>query len=157
MDTQERYDELIRKLHSQNDTYKKYKRRTLNEPESEGKYAKLELIDLVLNRSEEIVNWWDNYEVKMQRKKELAEAEARKAETKKKVDEYISSKTASQDFNTKCRYFSQLDNDIICECGMDMCFCGIKCAFATNRAGHTKAYEAPIIENHRPARRRIDE
>lgn len=155
---EERYDELARKLKNQHECFKKHQRKIMNEPESKEKYAKLELMDFVIDRSREIVNWWYNYDAKIQRKEkhraEMARAEERKRKkemSRKKVDKILAEaiKSQTQNWNTGCRYYCQSGEERSCSCGMDMIYCSKNCAFATNMAGSTVAYEAPVTVNHK--------
>ena len=40
--------------------------------------------------------------------------------------------------NVKCGYFCKSGSEITCACGMDMTFCSMRCAYATNAPGSTK-------------------
>lgn len=56
---EENYQKLVERLRKTQDYLKKMERKMMNEPESESKYEKIELMQLVLNRTSEIVNWWN--------------------------------------------------------------------------------------------------
>ena len=143
------YQELAKKVRDAHETYKKYERKIINEPESESKYEKLELMKLVLNRSSEIVNWWNNYEaqiVKREKRKQEEERAKQKAINRERVTEAIevAVNPYEQEWNKGCRYYCQDYTGIkFCSFGMDMTFCSKKCAFATNVAGSTKLSDAP--------------
>ena len=151
--------ELVHKIRCMHETYRKMQRKIINEPESEAKYEKLELMQLVLNRTSEIVNWWNNYEAKQARrekmKQELELAKKRRV-TKEKVTKQIEEavKPYEQEFNKKCKYYNcNYLGEQSCSCGMYMTFCSKSCAFATNAVCSTKAYESPIYENNRRKKR----
>ena len=145
----ERYDELVKRVRNTHEYYNKMRRKIMNEPESEIKYEKLELMNLMMNRSAEIVNWWNNYEAKIlnreKHKKEMQKCMKKKA-NKEKVDKYIAetispSKT-EQDWNIHCKFYNQDSyGDRTCSCGMDMTFCSKKCAYASNVVGSTPVYK----------------
>lgn len=129
-----------------NDYFKKLKRKIMNEPESEIKDEKFELMTLVVNRTSEIVNWFDNLEAKELRKQKHEE-ELKRAE-KKKADKIRATRMIEdnanvfeQQYNKGCRYFQDYGwggTNASCVCGMDMTFCSKKCAYATNVVGSTK-------------------
>lgn len=157
MNEQERCTELVRKVRNMHKTYVKMQRDIMNEPESDAKWEKLELMALVLNRTSEIVNWWDNYEKKMQRREMVEKAKERheqkvrnKEKAERAIAEALNPQKYVQEWNYGCRYYNQdSTGNRSCSCGMDMTFCGKNCAFATNVSGSTKAYDAPIYENRR--------
>ena len=141
------YEELVHKLKAQNDTFKKWERQLMNEPESEEKYARIDLMRKVIDRSNEVVNWWDNYEKKMLRKKEhqieiviAQEKKAKKEKFTKELEKIINPEPEVQQFNMRCRYYCQSGSQRYCSCGMDMIFCSKKCAYATNVVGSTKVF-----------------
>lgn len=157
MNEQERCHELVRKLRTTHETFKKMQRKIMNEPDSEAKWEKVVLMDLVLNRTSEMVNWWDNYEAKkigrrihqenMERHRQKL---ANKEKAERAIAEALNPPKYVQEWNYGCRYYNQdSSGNRSCSCGMDMVFCSKKCAFATNVAGSTKAYDAPIYENHK--------
>ena len=129
----------------------------MKEPDSEIKWAKLELMQRVLNRSGEIVNWWNKYDQKIigrqmhQMQMERHQEKLRnKARAEKHIAEALNPPKYEQEWNEGCRYYNQdCSGNRSCSCGMDMTFCSKKCAFATNVAGSTRAYDAPIYENRR--------
>lgn len=155
MSEKERYEELVRKLKTSHKTFEKMQRKIMNEPDSESKWVKLELMALVLNRSSEIVNWWDNCEKKQMRKEMLAKAQERheqKLRNKEKAEKSIAQalEKYDQEWNYGCRYYNQDSmGQRSCSCGMDMTFCTKNCAFATNTVGSTRVYDAPTYENGR--------
>ncbi len=158
---EDKYAELVRKLRSQHESFKKWQRKLMNEPESEAKYAQIDLMQKVIDRSREVVNWWDGYEAKIARreKNKLEQERIQKQKQKKEVfrkqveitlaeslNEYV------QEWNTTCRYYSQSGQDRSCSCGMDMTYCGKTCAFASNVVGSSRVYDAPIRINGKRVR-----
>lgn len=151
--------EFVRKVRCMHETYRKMQRKIVNEPESEAKYEKLELMQLVLNRTSEIVNWWNNYEAKQEGRKKMEQdierakkRQAIKEKATKQIEEAV--KPYEQEFNEKCRYYNCNHlGERSCSCGMDMTFCSRSCAFATNAVCSTRAYESPIYENNRRKKR----
>lgn len=142
--TEENYQELVRKLRKTQDYLKKMERKILNEPESALKYEKLELMQLVLNRISDIVNWWNKVEYKEQKKekrqKEIERAEWKKQNKIKAAKQFEEdAKPYVQEWNTRCRYYNQDGcGNRSCSIGMDMTFCSKKCAYATNVTGSTR-------------------
>jgi len=157
MKEQDKYAELVHKLRTSHKTFQKMQRKIMNEPDSDIKWAKLELMELVLNRSKEIVNWWDNYDrhvigrqIHQQNIERHNQKLINKAKVEKAIEEALNPPVYEQEWNYGCRYYNQDSRgNRSCSCGMDMVFCSKKCAFATNVSGSTKAYDAPVYENRR--------
>lgn len=152
------YAELVHKLRSQHETYKKWQRKIMNEPESEQKYAKIELMQKVIDRSREVVLWWDNYEAKAIKKEQHQKELERAAEKKRKkaavtdanrlgVDAPAAPAPVAPEYNMRCRHHTMINKEHKCDIGMDMVFCSDRCAYCTNMVGSTKAYETPYYRN----------
>ena len=132
--------------------FEKKKRKIINEPESDEKFARLELIEYVIGCTSGIVNRNRNIK-KLQAKQAEEKAKAeRKAKFDKELAEMI--KPYQQEFNYQCRYYCEIAGERYCDIDMDMIFCGKNCAYATNRVGSTKVHDGVVIVNSRAKRGR---
>lgn len=131
--------------------FEKKRRKIINEPESEEKFARLELIDYVISCTSGIVN--RNRKIKKQQAKQAEEKakSERKAKFEKELAEM--NKPYQQQFNYQCRYYCERAGERYCDIDMDMIFCGKDCAYATNRAGSTKVHKGVVIVNNKVERR----
>lgn len=140
-----KYLELVSRQRNAHEYFKKMQRKIVNEPESEEKFAKLELMELVLNRTSEIVNWWNNLEAKERnRERHLEELERarQKKERKERFDRMYQEQNTLPQKNTACRYYCESsDGEMYCSISMDTTFCSKRCAYATNVKGSTKVYK----------------
>ena len=125
--------------------FEKKKRKIINEPESDEKFARLELIEYVISCTSGIVNRNRNIK-KLQAKQ--AEEKA-KAERKVKFDKELAemNKPYQRVFNYQCRYYCERAGERYCSIDMDMIFCGKDCAYATNRVGSTKLHNGVVVVN----------
>ena len=132
--------------------FEKKRRKIINEPESEEKFARLEIIDYAIGRVSGIVNRNRKLEKQKIRKAEEKAKAERKAKFEKELEQlnnpYI------QEYNVTCRHYCESGGERYCGIDMDMTFCGANCAFATNRPGSVKPHDAVVIVNHQPLRRR---
>lgn len=134
--------------------FEKKRRKIINEPESEEKFARLEIIDWVVGCTTGIVNRNHKLEKQRIRKEEEKARAARKAKFEKELEQILDDRPYVQEYNTTCRHFCMSDGERYCDIGMDMTFCGKNCAYASNRPGSSRVYESPVIVNHRAEGRR---
>lgn len=137
--------------------FEKKRRKIINEPDSEEKFVRLELIDYVIGCTSGIVN--RNRKIKKQQERQ-AEEKA-KAERKAKFEKELAEmqKPYQQAFNYQCRYYCEIAGERYCDIDMDMIFCGKNCAYATNVSGSTKVKNrgVVIVNNRKIPERRHDE
>lgn len=164
-DIDARYEELIRLLESAIKSMKKRYRKVCNEPDSDEKFERMELMQFAINRVEQVYNWDSGIRKKVERK------ERRELEEMHKEQERLMrikrAKETPKDaplFNRRCRYFKEyitgnpsgnIGRRKWQECDLDipMEHCSTRCAFASNMVSSTPQYDAPIEENHRRVRR----
>lgn len=157
-DIDARYEEFVKLLEGAINTLKKKYRKICNEPESDEKFRRMELMEYAINRVGQVYNW----DAGIRRK--VALKEKRELEEKLKEQERIlrikRAKEVPEDapqFNKRCRYFAEYEqnNKRWQVCGLDIPLehCSNKCAFASNMVSSTPYYEAPIEENHRRLRK----
>lgn len=147
MISEDKYTELVNRLRSTHKYLQKMQKKVMSEPESEKKYAKYEVLVLMINRTSEIVNWWDKLEYKEVKKEQHAKEIARheeklrnKAKAEKMMEEALNPKPIPK--NKLCGYYCENHKgESYCDIGMDTVFCSKNCAYATNVSGSTKVYK----------------
>lgn len=147
----EMYEEMVVRMHRQYKTLEKLKAKVEQEQPGTLRDSRLRLISRTVAICKQNVSWWDNYEKRLIREKEeeLQLRRGKEGTEPTAGNPLTGAEPYRQEFNLGCRYYYQCGDERRCSCGMDMCFCGKNCAFATNAVGSTKVYDAPYVGRRR--------